>query len=135
MGGSLHHSLNRCVLVVCKEFSLSLYPTHIQICKIKRRRKNVGTGSLLQHPRLSHFQRATNNSEAVQKNYLSADPEDIISPSGDQEHLIKFYKNKKKVFTEDAYIYIRCSHVHFCILHFYFSQSITYLVSIQLKLK
>lgn len=24
------------------------------------------------------------------KKYLSADPEDIISPSGDQEHLIKF---------------------------------------------
>lgn len=53
------------------------------------------------------------------KKYLSADPEDIISPSGDQEHLIKFYKNKQKVFTEDAYIYITCFHVHFCIFIFH----------------
>ena len=26
--------------------------------------------------------------------YLSADPEDIISPSGDHEHLIKFYSRQ-----------------------------------------
>ena len=35
--------------------------------------------------------------------YLSADPDDIISPSGDQEHLIKFWNNnieKKIVYSK-----------------------------------
>ena len=35
--------------------------------------------------------------------YLSADPEDIMSPSGDHEHLIKFWNvNQKRIY--DAFI-------------------------------
>jgi len=35
--------------------------------------------------------------------YLSADPDDIMSPSGDHEHLIKFWNvNQKKIY--DAFI-------------------------------
>lgn len=31
--------------------------------------------------------------------YLSADPDDIMSPSGDQEHLIKFWNlNQKRIY-------------------------------------
>ena len=31
--------------------------------------------------------------------YLSADPDDIMSPSGDHEHLIKFWNvNQKRIY-------------------------------------
>lgn len=43
----------------------------------------------------------TSNAEYM---YLSADPDDIMSPSGDHEHLIKFWNvNQKRIY--DAFIF------------------------------
>lgn len=69
-------------------------PIRSTICQENQRHANTGR-PIFQVPKTSLWKWGQGQNVSCDT-YLSAEPDEIISPSGDQEHLIKFYIPRDK---------------------------------------